>query len=46
MQNLLNKQEKTGKSSFFVSDYTQSFESATQLFFGETVQLQHYPLWE
>jgi len=46
MQNLLNKQEKTGKSSFFVSDYTQSFESATQLFFGEAVQLQHYPLWE
>ena len=46
MQNLLNQQEKDGKSIFFVSDFTQSFESTTQLFFGETVQLQHYPLWE
>lgn len=46
MQNLLHQQEKAGKSSFFVSDFTQSFESTTQLFFGEAVQLQHYPLWE
>lgn len=43
---LLNLQQKIGKSSFFVSDYTQSFEDAAILFFGENVRLEHYPLWE
>ncbi|MBS1490983.1 MAG: glutamate racemase [Bacteroidetes bacterium] len=30
---------------FFVSDYTESFEMATRLFFGEAVKLESYPLW-
>ncbi|MEM6522872.1 MAG: glutamate racemase [Bacteroidota bacterium] len=31
---------------FIVSDFTTSFESSTKLFFGETVRLTPYTLWE
>ena len=31
---------------FYVSDFTRSFEESTRLFFGQQVQLEHYPLWE
>lgn len=31
---------------FYVSDYTQSFEISTKIFFGEQIRLEHYPLWE
>ncbi len=31
---------------FLVSDYTDSFEASTQLFFGERVHLEYYRLWE
>jgi glutamate racemase len=31
--------------SFLVSDYTHSFEMATQLFFRQKVNLEKYPLW-
>ncbi|HSI91804.1 MAG TPA: aspartate/glutamate racemase family protein, partial [Adhaeribacter sp.] len=31
---------------FYVSDFTQSFEEATRIFFGKEVHLEHYPLWE
>lgn len=30
---------------FLVSDYTESFEAATRIFFRETVHLEKYPLW-
>ncbi len=30
---------------FLVSDYTESFESATRLFFQKMVHLEKYPLW-
>jgi glutamate racemase len=30
---------------FLVSDYTESFEAATQIFFGEKVKLEWHPLW-
>jgi glutamate racemase len=30
---------------FIVSDYTESFELATQLFFGKKVKLEWHPLW-
>jgi glutamate racemase len=42
---LLNKKE-AGNHQFFVSDYTASFESSTRIFFGERIELNHYPLWE
>ena len=38
--------DKPTSRQFFVSDYTQSFEASTRLFFGERVRLEHYPLWE
>ena len=31
---------------FYVSDYTESFEESTNIFFGEEVELEHYKLWE
>lgn len=31
---------------FFVSDYTQSFEASTKIFFGKKVSLAQYRLWE
>lgn len=31
---------------FYVSDYTESFEQTTKIFFGEKIQLQHFPLWD
>ncbi len=30
---------------FYVSDYTPSFEAATRLFYGESVQLDYLPIW-
>lgn len=41
---LCNQTPKSEKQ-FFVSDYTDSFCKATHVFFGESVDLQHYPLW-
>jgi glutamate racemase len=43
--NLLNVPHKTG-NRFYVSDFTPSFENATQIFFKDKVSLEHYPLWE
>lgn len=33
------------ESHFFVSDYTESFEASTRLFFGENVKLESHRLW-
>ena len=33
------------QDAFLVSDYTESFESSTRLFFQKTVHLEKYPLW-
>ncbi|MDF0693584.1 glutamate racemase [Aquirufa ecclesiirivi] len=35
-----------GSRQFFVSDYTDSFEKSTQLFFGEAIKLTQYPIWD
>jgi glutamate racemase len=40
---LINKKQAT--HHFYVSDFTESFEAATQLFFGEKVKLEWHPLW-
>ena len=45
MHNLTNKSGKVFQK-FYVSDFTQSFETSTKLFFGQHVHLEHYPLWE
>jgi glutamate racemase len=41
---LLNE-NGTGERHFYVSDYTEAFEAATRIFFGETVMLEKHPLW-
>ena len=38
--------EKKGKNSFYVSDYTESFAKTTPLFFRESVDLIHLPLFK
>lgn len=38
--------KKSTKDEFMVSDFTESFESSTKLFFGESVHLTPYKLWE
>ena len=37
---------KERDDEFMVSDFTASFESSTKMFFGETVKLTPYKLWE
>ena len=34
------------KHKFFVSDYTESFNNSTKIFFGEKINLEEYKLWE
>ncbi|MDA0194186.1 MAG: glutamate racemase [Bacteroidetes bacterium] len=43
--NLLSK-KKSGEDQFLVSDYTDSFEQTTKLFFGQVVHLEKHTLWE
>lgn len=43
---LLRPSDDEGKKIFYVSDFTPAFESATQLFFGGRLHLEHYPLWD
>ncbi len=35
-----------GNRQFYVSDYTESFEKSTQLFFGQEIKLEQYPIWD
>ena len=43
-QGLLND-EKNNTHQFYVSDFTQSFEETTRLFYNEHLQLEHYAIW-
>ncbi|MEQ9423339.1 MAG: glutamate racemase [Cyclobacteriaceae bacterium] len=43
--NLRNK-SGSGDDHFMVSDYTESFEAITKLFFKQLVELEKYALWE
>ncbi|MBX2961878.1 MAG: glutamate racemase [Cyclobacteriaceae bacterium] len=44
-ENLLNK-SGSGNDEFLVSDFTDSFEASTRIFFQKAVHLQRYPLWK
>lgn len=49
-ENLLNtgglaSPEARKEQHFYVSDYTEAFEAATRIFFGEKVELEKHPLW-
>ena len=45
-KNNLLKTEGDSNHTFYVSDYTKSFEESTKIFFGREVHLEHYKLWE
>ncbi len=38
--------KKEGKHTFYVSDFTISYQQSTKIFFGEEVELEQYRLWE
>ncbi len=43
-KSLLNESSNE-EDIFYVSDYTDSFERSTKLFFGEKIKLENYKLW-
>ncbi|MFY0654324.1 MAG: glutamate racemase [Cyclobacteriaceae bacterium] len=43
---LENPYSSPSRNRFLVSDITQGFENAANLFFGEEIHLEKYPLWE
>jgi len=43
---LQTDEQAIGSRQFYVSDYTESFEKSTQLFFGEEIKLEQYPIWD
>ncbi len=45
-ENMIIATKSNGNNKFFVSDYTPSFETLTNLFFGKEIQLEQYQLWE
>lgn len=40
------EQESAVEHKFYVSDYTESFNNSTKIFFGEKLNLEEYKLWE
>ena len=42
---LVNKERK-GEDQLLVSDFTESFESTTKMFFGREVHLEKVPIWD
>jgi glutamate racemase len=44
--NDLASDQLTVDHTFYVSDFTRSFEESTRIFFKRQVHLEHYPLWE
>ncbi len=43
--NLLNEGTEP-KHKFYVSDYTDSFEQTTKVFFGTSIHLEYEPIWQ
>jgi glutamate racemase len=44
-ENNLLTQQKVPKHNFFVSDFTDSFEQSTKLFFKGKIKIEYYPMW-
>jgi glutamate racemase len=38
--------KRSANDKFYVSDFTQSFETTTKTFFGEEVHLEQIPIWD
>jgi glutamate racemase len=43
---LNNSKERNNLNKFLVSDFTESFEASSKFFFGESIHLEQYKLWE
>ncbi|MDB5282542.1 MAG: Glutamate racemase, partial [Bacteroidota bacterium] len=41
----LNSDKKNGKDTFYVSDFTDSFERTTRIFYGHEIQLELCDIW-
>ncbi|MCC6515016.1 MAG: glutamate racemase [Chitinophagales bacterium] len=46
IENGIVNYEKKGRNTFYVSDYTESFEKTTQLFYKESIDLIQMPLFK
>ena len=44
-KNLLNE-KNSPQHHFYVSDFTESFEQTTKIFFKQEIHLEHCPIWE
>ncbi len=44
-ENLLATQ-RNGENHFYVSDFTESFEQSTRLFYSEQLNLEYLPIWK
>lgn len=44
-QGLISKPHQPERH-FYVSDYTEAFENATQIFFADKLSLEYYPIWD
>ena len=42
----LNSERKVAKDLFYVSDFTQSFERTTRIFYGHEIQLERCNIWK
>ena len=42
----LNSEMKTAEDQFYVSDFTESFERTTKIFYGHQIQLQRCNIWK
>ena len=45
-RNWLNTEQTKGRRTFYVSDFTESFQKSARLFFGNKLQLQQIDLWK
>ena len=43
---LLAPEDNVPEHHFYVSDFTQSFQKTTQIFFGYELKLEPYPIWK
>ena len=44
--NLLTSENAVPSHHFYVSDFTQSFQRTTNIFFGQAIKLEHASIWE
>lgn len=45
-ENGLLSKSKKGKNQFYISDYTESFEETSKIFFGDIIELHEERIWD